>query len=126
MLTSFAIAPNIGPTIAPKTAAPNAMPISSPRRSRGEATVSQASAPAQVTVLEKPWTKRASAERRRPVGDGEAEARQTEEDETGEHGELRPVAGGGEPAGDAAEHAPAPKAPTSSPAPVFDSSNSSA
>ena len=32
------------------------MPISSPRRSRGVATVSQASAPAHVTVLEAPWT----------------------------------------------------------------------
>ena len=45
--------------IAPKTAAPKAIPISSPRRERGAATVSQASAPAQVVVLEKPWTKRA-------------------------------------------------------------------
>ena len=59
MLTSSAIAPNIGPTMAPKTAAPNAVPISSPRRSRGAATVSQANAPAQVVVLENPWTKRA-------------------------------------------------------------------
>ena len=60
MLTSLAIAPNIGPTMAPNTAAPKAMPISSPRRDRGDSTVSQASAPAQVMVLAKPWTKRAT------------------------------------------------------------------
>ena len=59
MLTASASAPNIGPRIAPKTAAPKAVPISSPRRDRGVSTVSQARAPAQVTVLDAPWTKRA-------------------------------------------------------------------
>ena len=60
MLTASASAPNIGPRIAPNTAAPKAVPISSPRRARGVSTVSHASAPAQVTVLDAPWTKRAS------------------------------------------------------------------
>ena len=58
-LTASATAPNIGPRMAPKTAAPKAVPISSPRRSRGAATVNQANAPAQVIVLEAPWTNRA-------------------------------------------------------------------
>ena len=59
MPAASARAPNIGPRIAPKTAAPKAVPISSPRRSRGVTTVSQASAPAQVTVLDTPWSNRA-------------------------------------------------------------------
>ena len=76
--------------------------LASPARA-GDSTVSQARAPAQVIVLEKPWTKRASSERPRPVGGGEGEAREREEHEPGENGELRPVAGGREPTRDAAE-----------------------
>ena len=79
-LTASATAPNMGPRMAPKTAAPKAVPISSPRRSRGVATVSQANAPAQVIVLEAPWTKRASPSAQGPFGSGEREARRSEQD----------------------------------------------
>jgi hypothetical protein len=54
MPTASAIPPNIGPITAPSTAAPKAVPITSPRRDTGEATVTHASAPAQVVVLENP------------------------------------------------------------------------
>ena len=73
-LTASATAPNIGPRMAPKTAAPNAVPISSPRRSRGAATVNQANAPAQVIVLEAPWTNRASPSAHGPSAAAKREA----------------------------------------------------
>ena len=55
-----AIPPKSGPRIAPAMAAPNAKPSISPRCSFGTTPATHASAPAQVTVLDKPWTKRAS------------------------------------------------------------------
>ena len=126
MPTASATAPNIGPRMAPKTAAPNAVPISSPRRSRGVATVSQASAPAQVVVLETPWTNRASPSAQGPSAAAKAKLAAARRMSPATTASLRPAARGGEPAGDPAEQAPAPKAPTSSPAPVFESPNSSA
>ena len=90
-LTASATAPNIGPRMAPKTAAPKAVPISSPRRSRGAATVSQARAPAQVIVLEAPWTKPGEPERPRALGGGERKAGCGEEGEPGDDGALRPA-----------------------------------
>ena len=48
----------MGPTIAPATANPNTVPSVWPRRARSASTVTHASAPAQVIVLESPWTKR--------------------------------------------------------------------
>ena len=72
MPTASATAPNMGPRMAPRTAAPNAVPSSSPRRSRGVATVSQASAPAHVVVLEMPWTNRASPSAQGPSASANA------------------------------------------------------
>ena len=72
MPTASATAPNMGPRMAPRTAAPNAVPSSSPRRSRGVATVSQASAPAHVVVLETPWTNRASPSAQGPSASANA------------------------------------------------------
>ena len=124
--TVSATAPNIGPRMAPKTAAPNAVPISSPRRSRGVATVSQASAPAQVVVLEAPWTKRASPSAHGPSAAAKAKleaARRKRPVTTAVFGPQRRAAS---PPGIPPRSAPAPKAATSSPAPVFESPNSSA
>ena len=58
--TTLAAAPTTGPSSAPKTAAPIAVPIVWPRRSRGVASASQASPPAQVSDEPKPWANRAA------------------------------------------------------------------
>ena len=92
MPTASATAPNIGPRMAPKTAAPNAVPISSPRRSRGVATVSQASAPAQVVVLEKPWTNRASPSAQGPSAAANAKLETARRTRPATTGGLRPPA----------------------------------
>ena len=76
MPTASATAPNMGPRMAPRTAAPNAVPSSSPRRSRGVATVSQASAPAHVAVLEMPWTNRAIPSAQGPSASAKAKLEQ--------------------------------------------------
>ena len=126
MPTASATAPNIGPRMAPRTAAPNAVPSNSPRRSRGVATVSQAIAPAQVVVLEAPWTKRASPSAQGPSATANAKldaASSASPATTATFGPLRAAAS---PPGIPPRSAPAPKAPTSSPAPVFESPNSSA
>ncbi len=57
-ITSASV-PIAGPTIVPATAAPIVVPISSPRRSRGAAPATQASAPAHEAAPPMPWTKRA-------------------------------------------------------------------
>ena len=57
--TSLATAPTIGPRIAPRTAIPKTVPSSWPRSARGVDTVTQESAPAHVSALERPWRKRA-------------------------------------------------------------------
>ena len=54
-----ASAPSTGPNIAPATAAAMPVPISSPRRSRGAAPMSHASAPAHEAAPPSPWTNRA-------------------------------------------------------------------
>ena len=108
-LTASATAPNIGPRMAPKTAAPKAVPISSPRRSRGAATVNQANAPAQVIVLEAPWTNRASPSAQGPSAAAKAKlakARRMSPETTASFG---PISRGGQPAGDGAEHGAGPE-----------------
>ena len=57
---TVAIAPTTGPISAPKTAAPIVVPISAPRRSRGAAATSHASAPAQESALPIPCRSRAA------------------------------------------------------------------
>ena len=103
MLTTCAIEPNSGPRIAPRTAKPNAVPISSPRRARGVATVSQASAPAHVVVLEKPCTNRESPSVHGEPGQREGEARGGEQQEAAEHRPPRPEPRRRDPARDPAE-----------------------
>ena len=56
-----ASAPSTGPTSDPAIAAPSAVPIISPRRSRGAAPATQASAPAHDAAPPMPWTKRAAS-----------------------------------------------------------------
>ena len=94
--------------------------------SRGVATVSQASAPAHVVVLEKPCTSRASTERPGSFGGGEREAGDREEDEASDDGALRPPARGREPAGDPAEQRAGAEGGDEQPGAVFESPNSSA
>ena len=53
--------PSTGPHSAPTIAAAIAEPISSPRRSRGAALISQPTAPAQEAAPPRPWTKRATS-----------------------------------------------------------------
>ena len=103
MPTASATAPNMGPRMAPRTAAPNAVPSSSPRRSRGVATVSQAIAPAQVVVLEAPWTKRASPSAQGPSATANAKLDTASSSEPGDDRDLRASACGCEPARDPAE-----------------------
>jgi hypothetical protein len=125
-LTASATPPNIGPRIAPATAAPNAIPSTSPRCSFGALLATHASAPAHVTVLENPCTKRA-----RPSTSGSpatanaklATPRRTRPQTTACFGPNRAAA---RPPGTPPKSAPAPNAATSSPAPVFERSNSSA
>ncbi len=63
--------------------------MTSPRRSRGALTASQASAPAQVIVLESPWIERAATSVVGALGNGKGEARKSEKDQAGDHGALR-------------------------------------
>ena len=76
---------------------------SSPRRSRGVATVSQAKAPAQVIVLEAPWTNRASPSAHGPSAAANAKLASSEQREAGDDRTLRPAAHRRETAGNAAE-----------------------
>ena len=103
MPAASATAPNIGPRIAPKTAAPKAVPISSPRRSRGVATVSQASAPAHVTVLETPWTNRASPSVQGPPAKAKPKLASASSPRPSTTARFGPYRRCGQPAGDAAE-----------------------
>jgi hypothetical protein len=121
-----ATAPNMGPRIAPKTAAPNAVPISSPRRLRGVATVSQARAPAQVVVLEKPWASRASPIPQGPSARAKAKLESASSTSPATTATLGPQRMAASPPGMPPKSAPIPKAATSSPAPVFESPNSPA
>ena len=125
-LTASATAPNMGPRMAPKTAAPKAVPISSPRRSRGVATVSQAKAPAQVVVLEAPWTNRASPSAQGPSAAANAKLDAASSMRPATTATFGPQRAAASPPGIPPSSAPAPKEPTSSPAPVFESPNSSA
>ena len=72
------------------------------------------------------WTNRASPSARALPRPRTRSSTHASSCEAGDDRDLRPSACGGEPARDPAESAPAPKAPTSSPAPVFESPNSSA
>ena len=90
--------------MAPKTAAPNAVPISSPRRSRGAATVSQANAPAHVIVLETPWTNRARPSVQGPSAAAKAKlARASRSTSPATTASFGPYLRRGQPAGDGAE-----------------------
>ena len=114
--TSLATAPTIGPRIAPRTAIPKTVPSSWPRSARGVDTVIQESAPAQVSALERPWRNRAM-----PTVSGEsasaspkvANASSSSPLMTAFFGPTRPAT---MPPGMPPRTAPAPKAPTSSPA----------
>ncbi len=59
--TSAARAPSAGPIRAPATAVPRAVPITDPRRSGGELTISQVRAPDQIRAPAIPWLKRAAS-----------------------------------------------------------------
>ena len=123
---SSAIPPNTGPNTAPNTAAPNAVPIISPRRSRGAEVEIQASAAAQVAVLEMPWTNRAAPSVAALSAAAKvrlATERRTSPPTTARFGPNRADAS---PPGMPPNSAPAPNAPTRRPAPDFESSNSSA
>ena len=109
MLTASATAPNIGPTIAPKTAAPKAIPISSPRRDRGAATVSHASAPAQVVVLEKPWTNRARPSAHGPEASAKPKLASASSVRPSDDRSLGAESHRGDSAGDAAEESARPE-----------------
>ena len=106
-----AAAPSTGPSSAPTIAAPIAEPIISPRRSRGEAPISQPSAPAHDAAEPSPWTKRATSsttmlfananaigggdEQREADDDGRAHAQPRREPAAGQRADQRPGRIGG-------------------------------
>ena len=101
--------------MAPKTAAANAVPISSPRRSRGAANVSQANAPAQVIVLETPWTNRAMPSAHGPSAAAKAKLATARRMSPATTASFGPNRRRGQPAGDGAEHGAGPERPHEQP-----------
>ena len=88
--------------------------------------MSQASAPAQVVVLEAPWTNRAIPSAQGPSATANAKLDAASSVSPATTASFGPRRAAATPPGIPPSSAPAPKAPTSSPAPVLESPNSSA
>ena len=124
--TRSATPPNKGPSTAPKTAAPKAVPMTSPRRSRGAVTASHASAPAHVIVLDSPWIRRAATRASALSAPAKAALATPRRTNPATTARFAPSFAAATPPSIPPTIAPAPNAPTRTPAPVLERSNSSA
>ena len=115
-----------GPSTAPKIAAPNAVPITSPRRELGAVMEIHASAPAQVAVLAIPWTNRAPPSASALFAAANAKLDTERRRSPAMTARFGPNRAAARPPGMPPRSAPAPYAPTRSPAPAFERWNSSA
>ena len=94
MPIASASVPIAGPTRPPTIAAPIAVPIISPRRSRGAAPVTHASAPAHDAAPPMPWSSARSVEHRDGPREGEGQARHDHDRQAEQHRRLHARPGG--------------------------------
>ena len=124
--TTVAAPPSTGPSNTPMIAAASAEPISSPRRSGGAAETSQAMPAAHMQAPPTPWMKRAASSSTMWFANANTRLVTPSSPSPSSSVGLTPQRAASQPLGTAAAKVPAGYAAVSTPAPVFESPNSSA